>query len=152
MRSQYYWLYYSLHYCYFSYSLKTWILQFSSIKSSFFTNLSSLLPLLELSQKYINFITRSNYFYSVHRVKINKIIRYSVLSHQYNTNSGHPEYLCYLVSLTRNSSTRSSSLFTLNRPCINSRLKVTNSPLRHTAPALRNSLPPDLRHFFSQLL
>jgi hypothetical protein len=45
--------------------------------------------------------------------------------------------------------TRSSSLVTLNRPSNNSRLKITNRSFYHTAPALWNSLPPDLRHFSS---
>jgi hypothetical protein len=53
----------------------------------------------------------------------------------------------FLVSLEHNCSTCSSSLVTLNRPSNNSRLKLTNRSFHHIAPALGNSLPPDLRHF-----
>ena len=72
------------------------------------------------------------------------------LSLTYKTlHSGHPSYLHSLLSLKRNCSTRSSSVVTLNRPSNNSRLKITNRSFYHTAPALWNSLPPDLRHFSS---
>jgi hypothetical protein len=42
-----------------------------------------------------------------------------------------------------------SSLVTLNSPCNNSRLTITNRSFHLTAPALWNSLPPDLRYFSS---
>jgi hypothetical protein len=47
----------------------------------------------------------------------------------------HARLLCFLV--------------TLNRLSNNYRLKITNRSFHHTAPALWNSLPPDLRHFSS---
>ena len=87
---------------------------------------------------------------SLHWLKINERIQYKVLSLTYKTlHSGHPSYLHSLLSLKRNCSTRSSSVVTLNRPSNNSRLKITNRSFYHTAPALWNSLPPDLRHFSS---
>ena len=75
----------------------------------------------------------------------------SSLSLTYKTliHSGHPSYLHSLRSLKRSCSTRSSSVVTRNRPSNNSRLKITNRYFYHTAPALWNSLPPDLRHFSS---
>ena len=86
----------------------------------------------------------------LHWLKINERIQYKVLSLTDKTlHSGHPSYLHYLLSLKRNCSTRSSSVVTLNRPSNNSRLKITNRSFHHTAPALWNSLPPDLRHFSS---
>jgi hypothetical protein len=60
--------------------------------------------------------------------------------------SGHPSYLPSLLSLKRNFSTRSSSLFTLNRLSNNSRLKIISWSSNLTTPAMLNSLPPDLRH------
>ena len=87
---------------------------------------------------------------SLHWLKINERVQYKVLSLTYKTlHSGHPSYLHSLLSLNRNSSTRSASLVTLNRPYNKSRLKITNRSFHLTAPALWNSLPPDLRHFSS---
>ena len=36
--SKYHWSYYSLYYCYISHSFQTWLLQFSSIESAFYSN------------------------------------------------------------------------------------------------------------------
>ena len=74
---------------------------------------------------------------SLHWLKINERIQYKVLSLTYKTlHSCHPSYLHSLLSLKRNSSTRSSSLVTFNRLCNNSCLKITNRSFHHTAPAL----------------
>ena len=90
---------------------------------------------------------------SLHWLKINERIQYKVLSLTYKTlHSGHPSYLHSLFSLNRNSSTRSASLVSLNRPYNKSRLKITNRSFHFTAAALWNSLPPELRHFIISLL
>ena len=60
---------------------------------------------------------------------------------------GQP-YLRSLLSFTPNHSTSSSSLITLNRPSNCSRLKITDRSFYHSAPALWNTLPPDLRQLF----
>ena len=86
---------------------------------------------------------------TLHRLKINERIQYKVLSPIKLFLSGHPSYLHSLLSLKRNCSTRSSSVVTLNRPSNNSRLKITNRSFHLTAPALWNSLPPDLHHLSS---
>ena len=83
---------------------------------------------------------------SLHWLKINERIQYKVLSLTYKSlQTGKPCYLRSLLSFTPNRSTRSSSLVTLNRPSNCSRLKITNRSFYHSAPALWNTLPPDLR-------
>ena len=59
--------------------------------------------------------------------------------------SSHPAYLHSLVNLNHSRSTRSSSLVTLNRPSNPSHLQITNRSFYHTAPALWNRLPSELR-------
>ena len=66
--------------------------------------------------------------------------------------TGKPCYLRSLLSFTPNRSTRFSSLVTLNRPSNSSRLKITNRSVYHSAPALWNTLPPDLRQFLIIIL
>ena len=93
-------------------------------------------------------------FKSLHWLKINERIQYKVLSLTYKSlQTGKPCYLRSLLSFTPNRSTRSSSLVTLNRPSHCSRLKITNRSFYHSAPALWNTLPSDLRqlspHFLS---
>jgi hypothetical protein len=84
---------------------------------------------------------------SLHWLKINERIHYKVLSLAYKSlNTGHPSYLRSLLSFTPHRSTRSSSLITLNRPSLTSRLKISNRSFQHSAPVLWNNLPSDLRH------
>ena len=59
--------------------------------------------------------------------------------------TGHPSTLLSLLALTTNRSTRFSSLVTLYRPSNCSRLKITSRSFYYSAPALWNTLPPDLR-------
>ena len=66
--------------------------------------------------------------------------------------TGKPCYLRSLFAFTPNRSTRSSSLVTLNRPSNCSRLKNTNRSFYHSAPALWNTLPPDLLLFHGFLI
>ena len=83
---------------------------------------------------------------SLHWLKINERIRYKVLSLTYKSlQTDKPCYLRSLLSFTPNRSTRSSSFVILNRPSNSSRLKITNRSFYHSAPALWNTLPPDLR-------
>jgi hypothetical protein len=64
---------------------------------------------------------------SLHWIKINERILYTVPSHTYKTVlSGHPSCLHFLLSFKRNGSTRSSFLVTLNCISIISRLKIAN--------------------------
>ena len=79
----------------------------------------------------------------------------STLTREYNTkfsltynslHSGHPSCLHCLLSLKRNCSTHSSFMITLSHPSNNSRLKITNRSSHRTAPALWNSLHPNLHH------
>jgi hypothetical protein len=64
--------------------------------------------------------------------------------------SRHPSYLHFVLSLERTCSTHSSSPVTFYSPS-NSRLKIANRSSSYVlhAPALWNSLPPDLGHFYS---
>jgi hypothetical protein len=83
---------------------------------------------------------------SLHWLKINQRIQYKIISLTHKTlHSGHPSYLRSLLHLKPSRSTRSSFLITLDRPTNPSRLKITNRSFYHTAPALWNSLPADLR-------
>lgn len=83
---------------------------------------------------------------SLHWLKVNHRIQYKIISLTHKTlHSGHPSYLHSLLHLNHSRSTRSSSFVTLDRPANRSCLKITNRSFYHTAPALWNSLPADLR-------
>ena len=83
---------------------------------------------------------------SLHWLNINERIQYNVLSLTYKTlSSSRPAYLHSLVNLNHSRSTRSSSLVTLNRPSNHSHLQITKRSFYHTAPALWNRLPSELR-------
>jgi hypothetical protein len=85
---------------------------------------------------------------SLHWLKINQRIHYKVMSLTYKILlSNQPSYLRSLLSLQSSHSTRSSSVVTLARPSNPSRLKLTNRSFYHTAPALWNSLPIELRAY-----
>jgi len=58
---------------------------------------------------------------------------------------GQPSYLCSLLSFPSHRCTRSSSLITLSRPSLTSRLKMANRSFYHSAPVLWNNLPSQLR-------
>ena len=71
---------------------------------------------------------------------------YEVHSLTYKTlRSSRPAYLHSVGTLNNSRSTRSSSLVTLNRPSNPSHLQITKRSFHHTAPALWNRLPPELR-------
>ena len=72
----------------------------------------------------------------------------SILSH---TSLSTPCYLRSLLSFTPNRSTHSSSDITLNRLSSCSYVKITNRSFYHSAPALWNTLPPDLRQLSHHL-
>ena len=83
---------------------------------------------------------------SLHWLNINQRIQYKVLSLTYKTlSSSRPAYLHSLVTLNHARSTRSSSLVTLNRPSNPSHLQITKRSFFHTAPAMWNRLPHELR-------
>jgi hypothetical protein len=83
---------------------------------------------------------------SLHWITINHRIHYKVISLTYKILlSNQPSYLRSLSSLQSSRSTRSSSVVTLARPSNPSRLKLTNRSFYHTAPALCNNLPTELR-------
>jgi hypothetical protein len=85
---------------------------------------------------------------SFHWLKINQRIHYKVISLTYKIFlSDQPSYLRSLLSLQSSRSTRSSSVVTLTRPSNPSRLKITNRSFYHTAPALWNNLPTELRAY-----
>jgi len=75
---------------------------------------------------------------------INERIKYKVLS--FNLNISKLVNLCSLLSSPSYRCTRSSSLITLCRPSLTSRLKIANRSKYHYAPVLRNNLPSHLRH------
>jgi hypothetical protein len=85
---------------------------------------------------------------SLHWLKINQRIHNKVISLTYKILlSDQPSYLRSLLSLQSSRSTRSSSVVTLTRPSNPSRLKITNRSFYHTAPALWNNLPTELRAY-----
>jgi len=88
---------------------------------------------------------------SLHWLKINVRIKYKVLSLiNKSLKTGQPSYLrsilSFLLSFPSHSCTRSSSLITLSRPSLTSRLKIANKSYYHSAPVLWKNLPSDLRH------
>ena len=83
---------------------------------------------------------------SFHWLKIDQRIQYKVISLTYKTlQSQKPSYLYNLLNIQTNTPTRSSTSVTLQRPTVNSRLKITDRSFTHHAPVLWNSLPRDLR-------
>src|SRR5664279_4786728 len=79
---------------------------------------------------------------SLHGFKINQRIHYTILSLTYKTlQSNQPTYLYSLLAVQTNNITRSSSVVTLRRHTVTSRLKVTNRSFFHHAPILWNNLP-----------
>ena len=83
---------------------------------------------------------------SLHWLKIDQRIHYKVLSIIYKTLQSHqPSYLYNLLHVQSNTSTRSSSSVTLERPTAHSRLKITDRSFTHHAPILWNALPKELR-------
>jgi hypothetical protein len=76
-----------------------------------------------------------------------EITKYKILSLTYTSlKIGQPFYLRSLLSFPSHRSTRSSSLITLSRPSLTSRLKIGNRSFGHSAPVLWNNLPSELRH------
>jgi hypothetical protein len=82
---------------------------------------------------------------SLHWLKINQRIHYKIISLTYKILSDQPSYLGSLLTLQSSRSTRSSSVVTLTRPLNPSRPKIRNRSFYHTAPALWNNLPTELR-------
>ena len=78
---------------------------------------------------------------SVHWLKINKHIKYKLLSLTYKfLITYQPQYLHDLISVQPCHNTRSSSMVTLARPPTRSSLKITNRSFRYAAPCLWNDL------------
>ena len=87
---------------------------------------------------------------SLHWLKISQRIQYKILSLTYKCLlSNKPVYLRNLLTVQSTSTTRSSSVITLKRPPIISRLKHSNRSFYVSAPVLWNSLPKDLRQYNS---
>src|SRR5664279_196016 len=87
---------------------------------------------------------------SLHWLKINQRIHYKILSLTYKTlQSNQPNYLYSLLAVQTNNITRSSSVLTLCRPTVTSRLKITNRSFFHHTPVLWNNLPVEMRQTFS---
>jgi hypothetical protein len=85
---------------------------------------------------------------SVHWLKVNQRINYKIMSLAYKSLlSNQPSYLFSLLSLRSFYSTHSSSIVTLARPSNPSRIKLMNRSFYHTATALWNNLPIELRAY-----
>jgi len=79
---------------------------------------------------------------SLHCLNIDQRIQYTDLSLAYKTlQSQKPSYLHNLLNLQANTSTRLPTVIILQRPPVNSRLKITDRSFTYHAPALWNSLP-----------
>jgi len=77
--------------------------------------------------------------------KINESIKYKLLSLTYKSlKTGQPSYLRSLLSFPSHRCNRSSSLITLSRPSLTSRLKIANRSFSHSAPVLWNNFPSHL--------
>src|SRR5664279_1556578 len=83
---------------------------------------------------------------SLHWLKINQRIHYKIVSLIYTTlQSNQPSYLYSLLAVQTNNITRSSSVVTLCRPTVTSRLQITNRSFFRHAPDLWNNLPVEMR-------
>jgi len=79
-------------------------------------------------------------------VDVNERKKYKVLSLTYKSlKTGQPSYLRSFLSFPSHRFNRSSSLITLSRPSLTSRLKVANRSFYHSAPVLWNNLPSHIR-------
>jgi hypothetical protein len=89
---------------------------------------------------------------SLHWLKISERIHYKILSITYKCLLfDKPAYLRNLLTVQSTSTTRSSSVITLKRPYNPSNLKVSDRSFYHSAPALWNTLPKELRQYNSNL-
>ena len=103
---------------------------------------------LEWSCHYIHHITPI--LKSLHWLKISERIHYKILSITYKwLLSDKPAYLRNLLTVQSTSTTRSSSVITLKRPYNPPNLKVSDRSFYHSAPALWNTLPKELRQYNS---
>jgi endonuclease/exonuclease/phosphatase family metal-dependent hydrolase len=83
---------------------------------------------------------------SLHWLKIPERIKYKTLSLTYSAiQFNQPAYLRSSISMQSSRSTRSSSLITLSRPPLTSRLKIADRSFSNFIPRLWNSLPARLR-------
>jgi hypothetical protein len=83
---------------------------------------------------------------SLHWLKIDQRIHYKILSITYKTlQSRNPSYLHNLLCIQSDTCTRSSTLVTLKRPTVCSRLRITERSFTHHAPVLWNALPKEFR-------
>jgi len=81
---------------------------------------------------------------SLHWLKIDQCIHYKILSITYKTvQSRKPSYLHNLLHIQSDTCTRSSTIVTLKRPTVSSRLKITDRSFTHHAPVLWNALPKE---------
>jgi len=88
----------------------------------------------------------------LHWLKVNERIKYKVLSLAYKSlKTGQPSYLRCLLSFPSHRCTQSSSLVTLGRPSLTSRLKIANRSFYHSAPVLWNILPSHVRQVVHQI-
>jgi len=84
---------------------------------------------------------------SLHWLKINERIKYKVHCLTYKSlKTSQPSYLRSLLSFPSHRCTRSSSLITLSRPSLTSRLKISNRSFYRSTPVLWNNLPSHLCH------
>jgi len=103
--------------------------------------------LFVLSSKPPKFHHNTPILKSLHWLKINERIKYRVLSFTYESlQTGRPSYLRHLLSFHLHRCTRSSSLITLSRPTLTSRLKIGKMSFYHAVPVLWNNLIPHPRH------
>jgi len=75
--------------------------------------------------------------------------KYSLSLTNKTLQSQKPSYLYNLLNLQANTSTRSSTVITLQCPSVNSRLKITDRSFTYHVPALCNSLTKDLCYSLS---
>jgi len=77
------------------------------------------------------------------RLKFNSVLNITSYQSSSKLKSGQPLYLCSLLNVQSNHTTRSSDIIT--HPSIYSYLKAIDRPFTHHTPGLWNSLPKQLR-------
>jgi len=88
---------------------------------------------------------------SLHWLEIHQRTQYKVLFLTYKTlQSQKTSYLYNLLNLQANSSTRSSTVITLQRSPVKSRLKIIDRSFTYHAPAFGDSLPKDIHYPLTQ--
>ena len=133
------WLQNCQYYCHVYRSLQTWVMQFTILQSTKFSNKSISTSQNSLARTVVKFPRFSHItpvIKSLHWLNVKERIEYKLLSLTFKVfTTSQPTYLSKLVTVQSPRSTRSSSVVTISRPPNSSYLKIC---LLYTSPSPRD--------------